>query len=215
MSSWAIASRCFGSEPELAPIRIGMPAALAASTTSLTLSGPPMLPGLMRTAATPESIAFSARLALKWMSAITGIGEKRTMRGERLGVLDLRDGAAHDLAAGRDERGDLRGRRLDVARRRRRHRLDGDGRAAADRDAADVDLPRAGHASIVEAAPRGAQKYRCTSFVSADVHQERDERETDEREALHEVAAQRAADAPARRARRGCVRRRAAGTAAG
>ncbi len=39
-----------------------------------------MLPGLIRTAATPASIAFSARLALKWMSAITGIGLSRTMR---------------------------------------------------------------------------------------------------------------------------------------
>jgi hypothetical protein len=36
-----------------------------------------MLPGLMRTAATPWSIAFSARLALKWMSAMMGTGEKR------------------------------------------------------------------------------------------------------------------------------------------
>ena len=35
----------------------------------------------MRTAATPASIARSARLALKWMSAITGIGEKRTISG--------------------------------------------------------------------------------------------------------------------------------------
>ena len=35
----------------------------------------------MRTAATPASIAFSARLALKWMSAITGIGERRTISG--------------------------------------------------------------------------------------------------------------------------------------
>src|SRR3954471_11708766 len=61
-------------------MRIGMPACCAARTTSATLSAPPMLPGLMRTAATPCSIAFSARLALKWMSAITGIGEKRTMR---------------------------------------------------------------------------------------------------------------------------------------
>ena len=34
----------------------------------------------MRTAATPASIAFSASEALKWMSAITGIGEKRTIR---------------------------------------------------------------------------------------------------------------------------------------
>ena len=39
-----------------------------------------MLPGLMRTAATPASIALSASDALKWMSAITGIGEKRTIR---------------------------------------------------------------------------------------------------------------------------------------
>ncbi len=63
----------------MAPIRIGIPALRAASTTSATLSGPPMLPGLMRTAATPESIAFSASEALKWMSAITGIGESRTI----------------------------------------------------------------------------------------------------------------------------------------
>src|SRR3954453_454311 len=60
---------------------MGIPRAFAASTTSATLSSPPMLPGLMRTAATPASIAFSARLALKWMSAITGSGENRTIRG--------------------------------------------------------------------------------------------------------------------------------------
>jgi hypothetical protein len=64
----------------LAPIRIGIAALFAAVTTCSTLSGPPMLPGLIRTAATPASIAFSARLALKWMSAITGIGLKRTIR---------------------------------------------------------------------------------------------------------------------------------------
>ena len=40
-----------------------------------------MLPGLMRTAATPASIAFSASDALKWMSAITGIGDSRTIFG--------------------------------------------------------------------------------------------------------------------------------------
>src|SRR5438874_12734714 len=57
-----------------------MPAAFAARTTSATLSGPPMLPGLIRTAATPASIAFNARLALKWISAITGIGDSRTIR---------------------------------------------------------------------------------------------------------------------------------------
>ena len=65
----------------MAPIRIGIPAFFAAVTTSATLSGPPMLPGLIRTAATPASIAFSARLALKWMSAMIGTGEKRMIRG--------------------------------------------------------------------------------------------------------------------------------------
>ena len=63
----------------MAPIRIGIPARFAASTTSATRSGPPMFPGLIRTAATPASIARSARLALKWMSAITGSGESRTI----------------------------------------------------------------------------------------------------------------------------------------
>ena len=66
---------------------------------------------------------------------------------QRLRVLGLRDGDADDLAAGRRERGDLRRRRLDVVRLRQRHRLDDDGRAAADRDAADRDLPGAGHSS--------------------------------------------------------------------
>jgi hypothetical protein len=40
-----------------------------------------MLPGLIRTACTPASIASSASDALKWMSAMTGIGESRTMSG--------------------------------------------------------------------------------------------------------------------------------------
>src|SRR5262245_42920470 len=40
-----------------------------------------MFPGLMRTAATPASIAFSASDALKWMSAITGSGDSRTILG--------------------------------------------------------------------------------------------------------------------------------------
>ena len=62
-------------------MRSGVPAFLAAATTSATLSGPPMLPGLMRTAATPASIALSASEELKWMSATTGSGERRTISG--------------------------------------------------------------------------------------------------------------------------------------
>ena len=65
----------------MAPIRIGIPRPLGGATTCSTFSGPPMLPGLIRTAATPASIAFSASEALKWMSAITGNGERRTIVG--------------------------------------------------------------------------------------------------------------------------------------
>ncbi len=57
-----------------------MPAALARSATSPTFSGPPMLPGLRRMQWAPASMAFSARVWLKWMSAITGIGDSTTMR---------------------------------------------------------------------------------------------------------------------------------------
>ena len=68
-----------GSEPELTPIRIGTFALVARSATSATFSGPPMLPGLSRMQCAPASIAFSARVWLKWMSAITGIGDSLTI----------------------------------------------------------------------------------------------------------------------------------------
>ena len=71
--------RCLGSEPELTPIRIGTPAAFAFAATSATFSRPPMLPGLRRMQWAPASIAFSARVWLKWMSAITGIGDSLTI----------------------------------------------------------------------------------------------------------------------------------------
>ena len=38
-----------------------------------------MLPGLSRTQCAPASIALSASVWLKWMSAMTGIGESRTI----------------------------------------------------------------------------------------------------------------------------------------
>src|SRR5215213_1870946 len=38
-----------------------------------------MLPGLMRMQCAPASIAFRASVWLKWMSAITGIGDSRTI----------------------------------------------------------------------------------------------------------------------------------------
>ena len=59
--------------------------------------------------------------------------------GQSVGVLALGHGDAHDLAARGGERGNLRGRRLDVVGLRQRHRLDDDRGAAADLHAAHVD----------------------------------------------------------------------------
>jgi hypothetical protein len=49
------------------------------------------------------------------------------------------DGDAHQLRAGREQRGDLGDRRVDIGRVGIGHRLHDDGRAAADDDAADID----------------------------------------------------------------------------
>ena len=68
-----------GSEPELTPIRIGTPFSFAFTATSATFSRPPMLPGLRRMQWAPASIAFSARVWLKWMSAMIGIGDSLTI----------------------------------------------------------------------------------------------------------------------------------------
>src|SRR5881275_3553616 len=64
------------------PIRIGMPASLAAIAISPTLSSNfLMLPGLTRTAAHPASMAANTYRGWKWMSAITGICECRAISG--------------------------------------------------------------------------------------------------------------------------------------
>ena len=64
-------------------------------------------PGVDPHAWAPASIAFSASVWLKWMSAMTGIGESRTMlRAPRRPCRADRD--AHDVRAGRGHRLDLR-----------------------------------------------------------------------------------------------------------
>ena len=82
------------------------------------------------------------------MSAMTGIGDRRTISGSAFASSSFGNGDADDLAAGGRKRGDLRRRRLDVVRLRERHRLDDDRRSAADRDAPHPDLMRAGHAVV-------------------------------------------------------------------
>ena len=61
--------------------------------------------------------------------------------GQPLGRLLLVAGAADDVGAGARQGVDLGQGPVDVGRLRRRHRLDGDRRAAADGHGADVDLP--------------------------------------------------------------------------
>src|SRR4051794_15903966 len=77
-----LASSRLSSEPALTPIRIGMPASLAALAISPTLSSNfLMLPGFTRTAAQPASMAAKTYRGWKWMSAMTGICECRAISG--------------------------------------------------------------------------------------------------------------------------------------
>src|SRR6476620_7084198 len=77
-----LASSRLSSEPAFTPIRIGVPASVAALAISATLSSNAlMLPGFTRTAAQPASIAANTYRGWKWMSAITGICDLRAMIG--------------------------------------------------------------------------------------------------------------------------------------
>ena len=124
----------------MTPTRSGVPSRLATAVTSATLSGPPMLPGFRRTQWAPASSALIASVWLKWMSAITGIGDCSTIVFSALDVLVARNRDADDVRAGLRDPSDLGHRRLQVGRLGLGHRLHGDGRTAADRHPADVDL---------------------------------------------------------------------------
>ena len=116
-------------------------------------------------------------------------GDRREADDLRQGVrvLGLRDRAADDLAAGRHEGRDLRGRRLDVVRLRQGHGLDDDGRAAADRHPADRDLSLAGHGSSLAAS-------QAPDVVGqADEHQDQEQGDPHRGDALVDLAAHRAA----------------------
>ena len=100
-----------------------------------------MLPGLIRTQCAPASSALIASVWLKWMSAITGIGDSATIVRSAATSCSRGHRDADDVGARLGDAPDLVHRRLEVGRLGLRHRLHGDGRAAADGDAADVDLP--------------------------------------------------------------------------
>ena len=125
--------RCLGSEPEFTPIRSGVPSSRACATTSPVFSGPPMLPGLIRTQCAPASSALIASVWLKWMSAITGIGDSATIV-RSAATSCSRGTATRTMSAPASAT-----RRIwsivacEVGRLGLRHRLHGDGRAAPDR----------------------------------------------------------------------------------
>ena len=60
-------------------MRMGRPRSRASAATSLTCPGLRMLPGFRRSPCTPASIAASASLYWKWMSAMIGTGERGTI----------------------------------------------------------------------------------------------------------------------------------------
>ena len=91
--------RCLGSEPELTPTRSGVPWRLATSMTSAVFSGPPMLPGLMRTQCAPASMRLDRQRVVE--VDVGDHGDRRVAhdRLERLDVLLARHGDADDVGA--------------------------------------------------------------------------------------------------------------------
>ena len=136
-------------------MRIGVPAARARSATSATFSGPPMLPGLRRMQCAPASIAFSASVWLKWMSAMIGIGDSTTIVFSASMSLSRGTATRTMSAPASATRADLVHRRGEVGRLGLRHRLDDDRGAPADLNPAHVHVSLGSHAaSSLEARAR-------------------------------------------------------------
>ena len=112
-----------------------------------------MLPGLRRMQWAPASIAFSASVWLKWMSAITGIGDSLTIVFSASTSSSRGTATADDVGAGVGDLADLLHRRRQVGGLGLGHRLHGDRRAAADRHAADEYLALGSHGSSVPGRP--------------------------------------------------------------
>ena len=150
-SSWR---RCLGSDPELTPTRSGVPSSVARRGDLGHLVGPADVSGV-------QAHAVRARVKRLQRQRVVevDVGDHRDRRllddrAQRLGVLVTRDGNAHDVGAGLGDAPDLGHRGGQIGRLGLGHRLHGDGRPAADRHVADVDLPLGGHEPSVESRPR-------------------------------------------------------------
>ena len=138
--------RCLGSEPELTPMRIGVPCSLAFATTSATLSGPADVAGVQ-----PHAVRAGLDRLERQRVVEVDVGDHRDRRLRRRSSCSAstscsRGTATRTMSAPASAtRADLVHRGLEVRGLRLGHRLHGDGRAAADGHAADVDLPLGSH----------------------------------------------------------------------
>ena len=142
---WAISSTnssvIGATEPKLTPMRIGMPRSLALRTTSLDILVLADVAGIEAQAVDAGVERLERQRVLE-----VDVGDQRHRRvrddiGQRRRRLAVGHGDADDLAANIGQLVNLAQRRLRVAGVGGRHRLDDDGRAAADANVADVDGP--------------------------------------------------------------------------
>ena len=157
--------RCLGSEPELTPMRSGVPSSLARATTSADLLRPADVARV-----DPHAVRAGVDRLDRERVVEVDVGDHRDRRlgddrPQRVDVLLARHGDAHDVRARLGHAPDLVHRGLQVGRLGLRHRLHGDGRAAADRDAADVDLPGGCHAPECIRRSRGPYAARSAGFT--------------------------------------------------
>ena len=153
-SSIIRASRSASRLPQLTPMRTGLPYSMAFSIITTNCGSRllplPTLPGLIRYLASAR--AHSGYSVEELVAVEVEIADQRHVAAQRVELLADRrhggggfgrvDGDAHQFRAGVGERLDLRHRRRDVGGVGVGHRLHDDRRAAADVDAADVDLAR-------------------------------------------------------------------------
>ena len=141
--------RCAGSDPELTPIRSGVPASLARGHDLRDLVGTADVAGVQA-----HAVGTGVNRLQRQRVVEVDVGDHRDRRAlddraQRLDVLLARHGAANDVRARLGHSIDLRHRRLEVGGLRLGHRLNDDRGSAADRNTADVDLAFGSHRPLV------------------------------------------------------------------
>ena len=142
------ACRCLGSEPELTPMRIGVPGGLRAVGDLGDLLGPADVARVEADAVRPGVDRLQRQRVVE-----VDVGDDRDRRLdhdrlERLDVLVARHGDAHDVRARLGHGADLLHRGREVRGLGLGHRLDGDRRASADLNPAHRHVSLGGHMAL-------------------------------------------------------------------